>query len=58
MLFKETNVIVTQFRKLSMYAHFSNSILLYFHYLQRQMNGLAKLQLAKLSHHRDTALGS
>jgi len=43
---------------LSMYAHFSNSILLDFHYLQRQMNGLTKLQPFKLSYHGDTALDS
>ena len=30
----------------------------YFHYLQRQMNGLTKFQPFKLSHHGDTALDS
>ena len=41
-----------------MYAHYSNYILLDFHYLQRQMNGLTKLQPFKLSHHGDTTLDS
>ena len=56
-----------------MYAHFSNSILLDFYYLQRQfwftgkpeknkkyrkLNGLIKSQPFKLGHHGDTALDS
>ena len=36
--------------KKSMYTHFSNSILLDFHYVQRQMNGLTRLQPFKLNH--------
>jgi len=42
----------------SISANFSNSILLDFHYLQRQMNELAKLQPFRLSQQEDTALDS